>query len=349
MFQIGSYEGFKIFEPAPEIIPEAREQVKRCRENNERFLAGYRVGEFPMRISGSFICAHAPDYVGVPTLEWDETQWRRLFAEMRRAGMDTVVWQASIWHELEECYYHSAAFREYSQWNAVEPMLAAAKMERMQVFLGGYGSVVGWTAGLSDSAIEREIERQFGCIRELLDYHDSFCGIYFSPETAFCGERDLCRELQLNRLYREYFSRLKEIAPEKQILMSPGSKFFPGRQTEFLACWQNLLKGVPLDILAPQDSIGCACCSLADQPEMWRNWRQAADSLKLRLWANLELFERRRFGGTAPFAAASPERVAAQIANVAPWVEKCICWEYPYFSGPAPGGALLKQRIFRLS
>ena len=47
--------------------------------------------------------------------------------------------------------------------------------------------------------------------------------------------------------------------------MSPASIFYPDTEQNFLASWQAILDGVPLDILAPQDSIGCGCCSLYDQ------------------------------------------------------------------------------------
>lgn len=41
--------------------------------------------------------------------------------------------------------------------------------------------------------------------------------------------------------------------------------FYPDTEQNFLASWQAILDGVPLDILPPQDSIGCGCCSLYDQ------------------------------------------------------------------------------------
>lgn len=345
MYIIGEHEGFNIFEPAPGIISDSQKKLENSINRNEVFLKNYSVKPATMRITGSFICAHAPDYVGVPTLDWTKKQWQELFVDMRSCGIDTVVWQASIWQELNECYYRSAYFQEYRQWSVVETMLEAAKTEGMQVFLGGYGSVIGWV-NVSDVAIDREIERQFICMEELMQYRDLFAGIYFSPETAFLGERNQNREQLLNRLYREYFSHLKQLAPEKLILMSPSSKFFVEKQVEFVSCWLNMLDGVPLDILAPQDSIGCAGCTLDNQHAMWKLWGEIADSLKIHLWANVELFERQKFGGTVPFNAATTERVEAQIANVAPWVEKCICWEYPYFAGTAKGGQEIKQRIF---
>ena len=332
MLNIGSFDGFRIFLPEAEIIPESQAMVDRIYAENRRFLENEPEKKCsPRPITGTFIYAHPPDYVGTPTLTWRKTEWNQAFQKLRKHGMDTVILQASVWNELEEVYYPSKMFSAFRSWNVVEPMLEAAKTNGLTVFLGGYGSVSGWNPGLVETAIEREIKRQTGCMTELLKYRELFDGIYYSPETAFPGKRDLRREAGLNRIYREYLNRIKELAPEKKILMSPASIFYPDTEQNFLASWQAILDGVPLDILAPQDSIGCGCCSLYDQTELWRSWHRLAQLRKLSLWANIELFERKEFGGPAPFVTASPERIAAQCRNVAPFAEKNICWEALYF------------------
>ena len=68
--------------------------------------------------------------------------------------------------------------------------------------------------------------------------------------------------------------------------------------------------------------------------DMWKLWRNVADLTGIRLWANIELFERVGFGGAEPFISAAPERIVQQCRTVAPYVEKCICWEALYFELP---------------
>ncbi len=346
-YKLGTYGGFRIFEPADEIIPESRKSLERALKRNNDYLLSHTVPEKPpVRIAGTFIQAHAPDYIGGATLQWNAAQWNSLFREMHSAGIDTVILQASLWNELEEVYYPSRYFSSFRQWDVVPAMLEGAKNSGMSVILGGYGSVVGWSDGLSRETIRRELERQTACLKELLQWRGAFDGLYFTPETAFRPPRGLSRERLLNSLYREYFSRVKELAPEKMLLMSPGSKYRKGMENDFHEFWLSMLDRVPLDVLAPQDSVGCCGCLLEEQPAMWHAWKRAADALGIHLWANTELFERTEFGGPEPFRAAAPERVLTQLENVSPYVEKCVCFEYPFFAREARGAAELRTRIF---
>ena len=67
MIVIGEYDGFKIFEPAPEIIPESKVKVDTAIEANRKYLENLpseKKREPVMPITGTFIYAHPPDYTG---------------------------------------------------------------------------------------------------------------------------------------------------------------------------------------------------------------------------------------------------------------------------------------------
>ena len=160
------------------------------------------------------------------------------------------------------------------------------------------------------------------------------------------SDNELEKEKLLNCLYRSYFSKVKELAPDKLLAMSPASMYYEDMTRDFDDFWGCMLDGVPLDILMPQDSVGTGGCSLEEQPHMWQLWKKTADIHNVRLWCHLEIFERRAFGGTEPFVSADPARVRAQMNNVSPYVEKCICFEFPYFTGNAQGATRLKDEIF---
>ena len=348
MFSVENVGEFNLFFPSEDIVHDCYEKLKYGRSQNEAFLASFVADEkLPVKITGSYIHAHGPDYYGTPTLNYTVADWEKLFKDMLSRGIDTAVFQASLWHELSECYYPSEYFKsEYRQWNIIEPMLEAAQNCTMKIILGAYGSAIGWLSAPDEKAVRKEIDRQLHCIKELFKYKDKFDGIYFSPETAFHGERNAHKEKMLNTIYREYFSVLKELAPEKPIAISPGSLFCQSMQEHFLDYWMALLENVPLDILMPQDSIGTWGCSLVNQKTMWQFWRKVADAKGITLWSHTEIFERQHFRGKGDFTAASPERVIAQLHNLAPFVEKCICFEYPYFANNAPKAQVLKEKIF---
>lgn len=347
-WQVGTYNGFNIFEPTPEIIPENQKSLDNALSKNLQYVNDFGSPEKPeISITGSYLQAHAPDYVGGATLNWKKPQWQNLFEEMLSVNIDTGVLQAAIWNELQETYYPSSYFSSYRQWNVIPVMLEAAAETGMKIALGGYGSVVGWTEMLDDKAIKNEIQRQTACLRELLQWRECFDILYFTPETAYSPQiRSIEREKWMNKLYKEYFEKVKELAPEKCIMMSPASRFPAGHEEDFLDFWNVMLDGVPLDILCPQDSIGCSICLLSEQDAMWRLWKTICTEHKIILWAHMELFERRCFGGPAPFISAAPERVLNQTKNLAPYIEKCICFEYPFFAREAEQAEALRAKLF---
>ena len=128
MLNIGQCGEFKIFMPEEEIIPECKLRNERVLKRNRRFLETSGTADGTrLPITGTFVYAHPPDYEGTPTLDWGKREWGEVFQHLKKRGMDTVVFQASVWNELEEVYYRSAAFHSFRSWNVVEPMLSAAR------------------------------------------------------------------------------------------------------------------------------------------------------------------------------------------------------------------------------
>lgn len=327
--------GHNLFLPSLKARGLTEPLIAACKAANREYLENNPPGRPAAAITGSFIYAHPPNYSGINTLHYTSKDWLCLLDRIRQLGMDTVIFQAAVWNELGECYYPSKHFSGYKIWNVIEPMLEAARELGLSVFLGGYGSVTGWEEKLDASVMAEEKLNQSACYRELLDYRELFDGFYFAPETAYRGKRDVEREQFLNRLYREFFLEIKERTPDMKILMSPATKHFPGKMTEMEDSWRSLLDGVPLDIMAPQDSIGSCGIRLAFQDEAYRVWSSICRDLGIVFWSNIELFERRdRLEGDSYNYAGAPERIAAQINHAAPYAEKLICWEAPFYLNP---------------
>ena len=109
-WKVGTYNGFNIFEPTPETVPEGRAHVDRTIRENLQFLSKLSVKDkekSPKKITGTFIQAHAPDYVGGNTLNWNKSDWEQAFDKLKTKQIDTVIFQASVWNELQEVYYKS--------------------------------------------------------------------------------------------------------------------------------------------------------------------------------------------------------------------------------------------------
>jgi hypothetical protein len=285
-----------------------------------------------MPITGSFIYAHPPNYYGRPAVDWNVRQWEELFSQFNSMGMDTAIFQAAVWNELQECYYPSDYFKSFRHWNVIEPMLEAAGNKNISIFLGGYGSTVGLSHDVDKKIIEKEEISCINCLTEIMKYRKSFSGFYFSSETAFTGTYEKTKIHHLNRIYRRFFEYIKETDSSLTILMSPGTKYYPGKEQEMTDSWLDMLHKVPLDILAPQDSIGTCGNQLRYSEVMYDVWKNICEAKKITFWSNIEIFQREEDLSLLNHSiTAEPERVIAQINMAAPVAEKLICWEAPYY------------------
>lgn len=184
-----------------------------------------------------------------------------------------------------------------------------------------------------------------------MKYRELFDGIYFVPETAFTGSRDREKEKFLNEVYVDFCETVKREAPDKKILMSPATKYYPEKMPEMIESWLTILDGVPLDFMAPQDSIGTCGNQLRYQEATYKAWAEICRRCNITFWSNIEVFERNAsISGTNYNSSAPPERVTAQINNAAPYSEKLICWEAPhYILGGAPGSDCLRRFVKKMN
>ena len=306
-----------------------------------------------MRITGSFIYAHAPNYLSAVTLEWSQDKWLQELTRLKSFGMDTVIFQASAWNELHECYYPSQIFQDFRNHDVVTPMLQAANQLGLTVFLGGCGSVTCWKDKLTAGVVDSELARQAGCFRELRNlYRGLFQGFYFTPESAFSGTRNTELEQFLASLYGQLFQGIREEAPELRILMSPATFYYNAEAfAQMVESWCAMFQTAHPDILAPQDSIGCGCITLDHQDEAFRAWSEICRRCNIRLWSNVEVFECQQADEKfRQRRATTPERVRCQMANAEPYVEKLITWEALYYGSTefeAIGAEALTRDIFQ--
>ena len=348
MYDVTPLNDYKIFRPSQAARELCEPMIRDANHANERFLREAKPVPQAMSITGAFIYAHAPNYRGRPTLEWGVSEWRDLFRRFRELGLDTAIFQAALWNELQECYYPSQAFSTFKTWNVIEPMLEAAGEENISIFLGGYGSTTGLSEEENPETMARDEKANIDCLSEILNYRDSFDGFYFSSETAFTGEYNSKKIRRLNQIYRKFFEHVKSADSSLRIMMSPGTKYFEGKEQAMTDSWLETLDGVPVDILSPQDSIGTCGSRLKHADAMYRVWETVRNETGVTLWSNIEIFQRTEDLSVKDYnITADPERVMAQINMAASYAEKLVCWEAPYYlcDPDNPRAAALAQTI----
>jgi hypothetical protein len=338
MLHLINVDDYTLVVPGPEDESWVMADVQKGRELNQAYLASLAAAPQGGKITGSFIYAHPPDYIGRNTLDWDTTAWRALFREMKDLGIDTVIYQAAVWSEFKECYYPSRLFKDFRTWNCLDPLLEAVAREGMTLFLGGLGNLYALDDKATADTLARDGEEQLACYDELAErYAGGYQGFYMSPETGFPGKRQPEREALLNAYYRGVCTGVKARTPGMPILLSPGTWYHPDTEQENEAFLLALFKDCPIDILSPQDSVGTFGNRLPYLQASFEVWRRVCAQLGVSLWVNVESFERVKVGTDLDFIPAGFERLAVQLSSAAQVGKKIVSWETPYFYSALAG------------
>ena len=329
----------------PPLTPEGKASTDKRDRINTDFLS--RIAKPPAggALSGAFICAHAPDYRGRPTLHYTEQDWQALFRELKEIGITTVILQAAAWVDFRECYYPSKLFSGFHTWNVLDPMVKASAAERMTLHLGAAGILYGHIelgAGAGDlQKAKAAAEREVKCHKELLErYRGAFQGYYLAPETGFHEGINPGHY----RCYHEFFKRVtngvKAITPELPILTSPYTTCCAGHEQEAVDCLTRLHDGCPITAFAPQDSIG----TFNNLPFLEKGltiWKEVCRQTGAEFWVNCESFCIEDFGGPiCTIVPADFKRFAVQLDTATRLgAKKLVSWEPPFFMAKEGGEA----------
>ncbi len=328
---------FTLVTPGPEDADWINQLMEKGRQANREYLDTLTAPPTGGRLTGSFIYAHPPDYVGRPTMDYKVLEWRQLLRELKELGLDTVIYQAAAWVEVHECYYPSQQFASYKTWNSLVSLFEAVAVEGMTLYLGGLGNMLAFDEKATAETLAADRDAQLTCFRELMTYRGGFHGFYMSPETGFPGQRQPEREKLLNGYFTQVCQGVKELLPGLPILMSPGTYYMEGKDQEIYQFLYNLFAGCPVDYIAPQDSIGTFGNRLPHLQPSFEIWKRVCDELGITLWVNAESFERVRMGTPSDFVPADFKRLAVQLAQAQQVGSKIVSWEVPYFYSPLAG------------
>lgn len=255
--------------------------------------------------------------------------WRKKVREIADVGMEYIVLMATALYE--RCYFKSSVFpfADIPCADPIEALLSEADECGLKVFLGN-GFYGDWRKAGENIKSKEVIDRSFRAMDELAElygHHKSFYGWYFPDET--------CIILRYSKAFTEYVNlcsaRCRLITPEKKVLIAPYGTNLVYANDRFV----RSLAEMDVDFIAYQDEVGVKKTKVDRTERLFEKLRKAHDKAgRAELWADIELFT---FESTVYRSALLPadfSRIKKQIENVAPYVDKILCYQYPGLMNP---------------
>ena len=284
------------------------------------------------RITGTFIDEITWD---IPSQNWGKEEWRKEFDTMKDIGIDTVIIIRAGLRDM--AVYPSEVLGIKDVPDLALLFLDESERCGMRLFFGSYDT----------GNLEYRFERWQDCwqinkklipeIHKRYGEHPAFSGWYISPETCVATEGSL-------ELYRRHSELMKELTPDKPVLISP---YYPAwvyrndtkeeRHKKFVEDWHKIFTNVPsIDICAFQDG-SCAfltkgCTEPTIELEDYiKELHQLCAEVKVTLWNNVETF-----GRTYPikFPPIDWRLLKRKMEITDPYVEKQITFEFSHFLSP---------------
>ncbi|MHB9134633.1 MAG: DUF4434 domain-containing protein [Armatimonadota bacterium] len=265
----------------------------------------------------------------VPELLSQPGFWQRELADMREAGIDTVIIARIM--EMGRTHYHSPLFQEWDALDHTALIMEAAAEQGVRVWLGGHLNLAFWDRNWDFARMMRRDARvNVQIFRELWTQyagHPALAGIYVSNEP----DRDNLdipeRREALAACLHEIYATVKAES-NLPVLVSPFfSKSLP--PVELAAWWDAFLDRPLFDILAMQDGVGCyprRDLHAEEIPPYYAALAPVYRAHGITFWNNVETFG----PWPQPGHLAS---IARQHAAGHPFTEKSITWEYGHFLG----------------
>ena len=270
-----------------------------------------------------------------PALEkFEGTDWRQKVREISELGMDYIVIMATALYD--KCYFRSKVFpfAETVCADPIEEVLDEADKCGVKIFLGN-GFYGDWRKAGNNIKDKEVIDRSFRAMEELATlygHHESFYGWYFPDET--------CIILKFSGDFVKYVNlcsaHCHSLTPDKKTLIAPYGTNLALANNRYVRCLSEL----DVDFIAYQDEVGVKKTKVDRTKHIFEKLRKAHDKAgRAQLWADIELFD---FEGMVYKSALIPakfERIEKQINNVAPYVDKILCYQYLGIMNPTDSKA----------
>ena len=279
-----------------------------------------RYGKVNGPITGTFIDEITYD---IPSSNWTRGQWRRDLDNMKKIGIDTLVFIRGGFYG--KTIYPSKYFNTEGADDFAGFILEEAEKRRMKVFMGLHISDIDWGGG----DVRGELERNRHFIDEVYERYNgisSFHGWYIPQEASK-------NELNITEIFKGLSYLCKQKDDTMPVLISPyfntyvtGGDFTPAQHAEE---WHGIFSecGEGIDICAFQDGSS----PIESMREYLVNTRRLCDEFGITHWVNTETVERdvRRMYYPIPF-----DLLKQKLTQHREYAEKIITFEFSHFLSP---------------
>jgi hypothetical protein len=253
-------------------------------------------------------------------------QWKTLVHDMHEIGFEYLV-LLSVAHNGKA--YYPSKLQEVHDFVCEDPMeavLTAADECGIKFFVSNdYWS--DWTKGekaMKEEPIWRLREMGMEEIAEKYAHHKSFYGWYYPNESEL---RPIFSEVAVN-----YINRCSKIArsltPNAFTMVAPYGTRYVKRDDQY----GRQLEQLDVSIIAYQDEVGVRKLKVGEAGKYFEDlYFMHAKAGRARLWADVEVFDFEAEPYRTPAIPATFERILPQLADVSPYVENILIFQYQGF------------------
>lgn len=276
-----------------------------------------------MILTGTFIDEITYD---IPSSNWSREQWKQEFANMKKSGIDTVIFIRGGFED--KCIFPSETLGLKYVPDFADFVFRTAAEHSINVYFGLYISNICWNDG--DYITEININKKF--VKEVLNRYNqypNFKGFYVPHES----DRDDGKN-NLTSIIGGLASVCKDAAPDKKVLVSPffhsrlmdrEAFFTPERHYEE---WDKIFEECrDVDICAFQDGTS----PIGEMDAYFGVTKQLCDKYNIEHWVNVETFER---DVRCMYYPISFEVLKRKVELHNGYADKLITFEYSHFLSP---------------
>ena len=250
-------------------------------------------------------------------------QWKTLIFEMHEIGMEYLV-MLSVAYNGKTYYPSSLQPRhDFVCEDPLEAVLSAADECGVKFFISN-DYWADWTKvekAMKDEDIWRIREKGMEETAEKYAHHKSFYGWYYPNESELHPVFDDIAVKYINRCSQIAHS----LTPNALTMVAPYGTQYIKLNNQYI----KQLEELDVHIIAYQDEIGVQKIKLGEAGKHFEDlYKMHAKAGRARLWADIEIFEFEAEIYRSPGIATSFERVLQQLADVSPYVEHILAYQY---------------------